>query len=170
MLYISKTIGVIRHIKMKISKERKNSFKNSLKKRFLAHDCSCYILAIINIRRLRRRIHALNNRTILHLLNVKQYSSPGAYAPRALRAPRRLVYKMTKHVFEAFCNFTKWKNMFSKLFRDYKKKNTFLKPFSAFSISWKTKTTSFWSAFHVNKSKNKFWKRFLSLQMKKARL
>ena len=100
-------------------------------------------------------------------------------------------------VLEAFYMFTKWKNTFSKhfpclqndktcfrsilqlykmkkhvfeTFRDYKKKNTFLKPFSAFSISWKTKTTSFWSAFHVYKVKNKFWKRFLSLQMKKARL
>ena len=56
------------------------------------------------------------------MLNVKQYSSPGAYAPRTLRAPRRLVYKMRKHVFEAIFIFTKIKICFWNIVHLYEMK------------------------------------------------
>ena len=128
------------------------------------HRYSCNILPIIKIRRLRRRIHALNNRTILHLLNVKKYSSPGAYAPRALRAPRRLVYKIKKHVFQEFGIFTKWKNTFSKLFSCLQnRKARFWRVF----LSVQNETTRFRNILYLYNMKKTFSKRVSSVQNEK---
>ena len=87
------------------------------------HRYSCNILPIIKIRRLRRRIHALNKRTILHLLNVKQYSSPGAYAPAHSVRPAGL--------------FIKWENTFSKRFSSLQ--NEKIRFWSTFHVKMKNR-------------------------------